>query len=356
MRSAIRRWWPALKVLLVLAILVMVGRQFARDLGRPELWQRPLHPQWWLTSAILYLQWQGFSALFWYRLMGHLGARARPATAVRAFYLCQMGKYLPGKAWALFLRTTLVQGTGVRLATAVLATFYEVLTTMAAGVLLGLVLFALLGADGTAPDAPTFWRLLRLDVPDGFVVGRGLAVLLALLLLVPTGLPLLPAVYNRLMYRVTRPFRDKDAAPLPHVRSAYLIEGLALTGLGWLVLGGSLAAGVVGVLGELPASPALFGRLTALMAVSYVAGFVIPSPGGLGVREFFLVLFLTPELASLGGMDAGEARGTAALTVLLLRLVWTAAEVLVAGLLYPIRQGPGVPVAVTVSPGEPKAV
>jgi uncharacterized membrane protein YbhN (UPF0104 family) len=71
------------------------------------------------------------------------------------------------------------------------------------------------------------------------------------------------------------------------------------------------------------------------MGLSYVIGFIIlVAPGGLGVREFFLKLFLTPDLAALPGLGAAAAPGTAVLAVLVLRLVWTAAELIVAGLVY----------------------
>ena len=80
---------------------------------------------------------------------------------------------------------------------------------------------------------------------------------------------------------------------------------------------------------------------TAFASFSYVAGFlIIFVPSGLGVREYFLTLFLVPEIHILGQMEMGEARGKAVLTVLLLRLVWTAAEVAAVGVLYwlPIRK------------------
>jgi hypothetical protein len=113
-----------------------------------------------------------------------------------------------------------------------------------------------------------------------------------------------------------------------------LAEGLALLGAGWLLLGAGLAAALAAVAGpEVAWSAGLLGRLTAGLGVAYVAGFVMSLPGGLGVREFFLTLFLVPELTA-GGMPAEVARGTADVTVVLLRLVWTAAELLLAALIY----------------------
>ncbi len=327
-----------MKLLLGLAILFAVGWRFVRDLQDPHLWQRPLHPGWLLLSGLLYLAGISLSALYWKRLLGHLGSRPPLGTALRAYFVGHLGKYLPGKAWALFVRASLVHGGGVPLGLATLTSFYEVLTTMAAGVLVAAVLFAVLGPEAaTAFDAEDLRRLLRLEAPAGGVVGRLPAVLLSLALLAAVGLPLLPPLFNRLVHHLSLPFREPDAARLPHIRLAHLAEGLLMAGAGWLLLGASVAATLEGIVGPAASFGDLptLGRLAAAMGLSYVIGFVIlVAPGGLGVREFFLTLFLTPELAGLPGMDAAEARGTAVLAVLVLRLVWTASEMVVAAVLY----------------------
>ena len=64
---------------------------------------------------------------------------------------------------------------------------------------------------------------------------------------------------------------------------------------------------------------------TAIAALSYVAGFVAQTPGGLGVRELILQQFLVPRLG-------GEA--PAVVAVLLLRLLWTTGELVAAGVLF----------------------
>jgi hypothetical protein len=336
MGGRLRRWWPLCKALLTLVILIVIGRQFARDLQRPELWLRPLHLGWLILSGLLYLVGLGFSALYWDRLLGYLGARPPLLTALRAYYIGHLGKYVPGKAWAVFLRATLVRGGGVRLGLAALTSFYEVLTTMAAGVLLAAGLFALLAPDtGTPLDWNTLVSLACLEPPAEGGVDRTTAVLLSLLLLGPIGLSIVPPLFNWLVHHLSLPFRSKEAE-VPRIRFAWLVEGLFLTSVGWLLLGISMEAAFHGILGpELPWRGEARGRLAAIMGVSYVAGFVILlAPSGLGVREFFLTLFLTPELVGFQGMDEGEARGTVVLAVLVLRLVWTVAELLLAVPLY----------------------
>jgi hypothetical protein len=50
-------------------------------------------------------------------------------------------------------------------------------------------------------------------------------------------------------------------------------------------------------------------------------------PNGLGVREILLTLFLAPEVAEQFGMATAEASKLAKVGVVILRLVWTTAEV-----------------------------
>jgi uncharacterized membrane protein YbhN (UPF0104 family) len=152
---------------------------------------------------------------------------------------------------------------------------------------------------------------------------------LALALLAPIGLPIVPAVFNRLVHRLATPFRKEDSGPLPHFRTASLLEGLALTACGWFLLGVSLWAMLQAISGNPPAwTWDRAGLFTAFMGVAYVAGFLfILVPSGLGVREFFLTLFLV-------GPESGQDRATVILAVLALRLVWTTAELVVVGVVY----------------------
>ncbi len=316
-----------------LCILYLIGRQFVRDLQRPELMRRPLHAGWLLLSALLYVLGLSMSALYWKRLLGHLGAHPPLGSALRAYYLGHLGKYLPGKAWALLLRTSLVRGHGVGVGLAALTSLYEVLTTMAAGVLVAVVLFAVLGTDaGAGLNAETLRHLLWLEQPGEGGLQRPVVVLMAALLFGAIVVPLHPAIFNRLAHRMSLPFRERDAAQLPRIRLIYLVEGLALTAVGWLLLGASFAATLRGIVGaDWPLFDVRTARLPAIMGLSYVIGFVVfIAPGGLGVREFLLTLLLTPELVGVQGMGIEDARATVVLAVLVLRLVWTTAELITA--------------------------
>lgn len=345
MRERLRRWWPWLKALLGVAIVLAIGRQFWRDLSEhPEVLHRQLHAGWLVLSGVLYLLGLGFSALTWRRLMAHLGQAPPWWPALRAYYVSHMGKYLPGKAMAIVLRATLLRHVGTPGGLAAVTALYEVLTTMSAGALLAAGLFACLGPEGGA--APTWADLkgiLRLEVPPSGVLNRPTCVLLSLGLFALTAAPLAPPLFNRLVRGLTRQFQGSDAVPLPPLRFAYLVEGWLLTSMEWLLWGASLVAALEGTVGPgLHWDAAALGRIVALMGLSYVAGFVIIlAPSGLGVREFFLRLFLTTELAALRPEGHEQAAAEAILVVVVLRLVWTLAEVVLVLSVYWL---PGKPV------------
>jgi hypothetical protein len=332
----LRRCWPVAKALICLAILTLIGRRFAQDLAQPELWQRSFHPAWLALCGVLYIAGLSFSALFWGRLLTHLGHRPPALSVARAYFVGHLGKYVPGKAWALVLRAGLIRGERVPVGLAGLTAFYEVLTTMCAGSVLAALLFAVcgLGNEGASSSWGALFGLLRLERPEGGVVNRWTAVALSLLLAVATGVPLWPGVFNRLAPRLVPGFKDREG-DLPRLRVAHLAEGLFLAGCGWLLLGGSLFAALLGTAGPVvDATPLVLARLTAAVALAYVAGFVVlVAPSGLGVREFFLALILTPELTR-GALDPAEAPAVVVLTVLVLRLVWTLSELLLAGGLW----------------------
>jgi uncharacterized membrane protein YbhN (UPF0104 family) len=305
-KSARNRLLALGKLVLAIAIIAAVGRRFYLDLLELDPSTLTVRPVWLVLSGVLYVLGLGFSVAFWVHLLRLFGQRPSVLTAVRAYYVGQLGKYVPGKAWALLLRGVLIRGPEVSLTVAAVTAFYEVMTTMAAGMLLaiGISVFE-------PPSIPGLtWRPL-------FSVG----LLLSLL-----GLPLVPAILNRLVSRVAARFQRTPSTHLSSLRTRTLAVGLVWTSGSWILMSAGLWATLQGVLIEPPELTAERGlQCTGALSVAYVAGFLaIVVPGGVGVRE----VILRELLAALA--PAGEI----ALAVLVLRLVWTAADVLVAGVAY----------------------
>src|SRR5262249_61529487 len=111
-------------------------------------------PAWLIGAAVLYLAGLGFSMYFWFRLLRALDQQPALPTMIRAYYIGHLGKYVPGKAWSLLLRTTLAGGPRRPASVAALTAVYETLTTMAAGSLLAGLLLAPAAVRSSTPPRP----------------------------------------------------------------------------------------------------------------------------------------------------------------------------------------------------------
>jgi glycosyltransferase 2 family protein len=325
MKTVWQRWaWPLGKTLLAVLILVVIGRKFSIDLQGLDLTQLQLRPGWLALSGGLYLLGVLTSAWYWRHLLRVFGQRPPLLAVLCAYFVGHLGKYVPGKAWALLLRGSLVRGPETRFGVAIIATFYEVLTTMAAGGLAAAVIFAV---DPPKDIADLGWHPL----------------LTSLLLLALCVVPLFPGVFNFLVGRMARRFERIESFRLPRLRTRTLLLGLTVTGAGWLFLGLGVWAILQGMLHEPPGwSLAVWMRCTAGVGLAYVAGFLIVFlPGGIGAREFILAKLL----AFAGPTDAAiEA------AVLSLRLLWTGMELAAAGILLGVRHASGLAAAPAASP------
>jgi hypothetical protein len=230
-------------------------------------------------------------------------------TGLRAYFVSQFGKYVPGKVWVIGIRVAMLGTPGTKLAVGVTAT-YETLASMAAGALIGVLLLPYL-------------RVLP-DVVSGntvFVAGVG-------------AVPFAVWVMNKLAVRIAAKRRGPDAPPLPSPPIGLLAQGLLHGACGWCLLGLSLGLVVRAVAPHPPPwdLPASLGDLAAV-ALSYVVGFVVlVAPGGVGARELVLQQALEPRFEPSLGKPV--AAGLAVVIALVLRLVWTVAELLLALVLW----------------------
>src|SRR5580765_2605162 len=98
--------WRWTKLALAIAIVGGVGWQFTKILQRRELWEHPLvlDPFWTVFAAALYTV--GFACWggAWWRLLRGMGEWLPPTLAARAYFVSQLGKFVPGKAVSVFMR------------------------------------------------------------------------------------------------------------------------------------------------------------------------------------------------------------------------------------------------------------
>jgi hypothetical protein len=167
----------AAKVLVLAAVVWGIERTLRAALGdlrRHEWSPASMKPGWLVAAAILYAAGQLPSSLFWHRLLRLFDQPVTPLAAVRSWYVGSLGKYVPGKAMVIVLRTGLLRRQHVGIAVATATIFYETLTTMAVGALVSGALLLVL-----VRDRPTL-------------------VALAVGLMLAAGAPTIPAIFKRL--------------------------------------------------------------------------------------------------------------------------------------------------------------
>jgi uncharacterized membrane protein YbhN (UPF0104 family) len=313
-----QRAWPILKLLFAAAILVAVGWQFARYLRDLDLHELEFRPAWLALSAVLYLAFLGSSCIFWRRLLHHFGHRPPAVAIARAYYVSQLAKYVPGKAWTLWLRGGMVETRELRLALAIVTSLYEVFTTMAAGALIAVVAFLL-------QPPPN----LMINVHPELTIEVN-PVFAGLIFVVLCAIPLLPVVFNRIVGRYAKKLQTGDAEPFPQIAMGMLLQGLAITACGWCLMGLSVWASLAAVLPQPPAlNVSMWLQCLGTIGLAYVGGFLVfVLPNGVGPRDLALL-----KLLAFAGPETHIAA-----VVLVMRLTWTVAEVIIAAALYPLAK------------------
>ena len=211
------RWLVAAKALFRLLILavVVVGIWHTVVKGLAELEARQfsvsqLNPWWLAASGLAYLAGSLPCWLFWHRTLWAMGQRPRPLETLRAFFIGHLGKYVPGKAMVVILRTGLVRSARVDTTVAVASVFVETLTMMAVGAFVAAAILAVQYHDQV--------KLL----------------LLAVVLMVCVGGPTLPPIFRRVVRwlgaRKFNPEIDRALAGLDYRLMAF---GWVIVALGW---------------------------------------------------------------------------------------------------------------------------
>lgn len=312
--------WLTAKTLLALAIMIGVASYFWNILTHSQFDAHQLNVRFELLvpAGLLYLLAHCCWASFWVRLVHGQGIHVSWGVGLRAYFISQFGKYVPGKAWVILLRVGIMRHYGAHPLPVAITAAYEALCSMAAGSILGVLLLPQLG-------------VLPVELSSNITA-----------LFAVAALPVALGVLNKFAAKIVARKRGPDARPLPAPSMFLLAQGLVHGALGHCLLGLSLGLTIAAVAPQSAAMTDTYPADLGASAISYVAGFIaLVVPGGLGVREWVLQIALTPRFAEALGQK--EAAGLAVIIALFLRLVWTAAEVLLALTLYFIPSPPPEP-------------
>jgi len=301
-RSSRKAWLMTGLKLLVVALVLLAVRQTIVD-AVAQLGQHPWHfePGWLVAAGMLYLLGLLPAGLFWHRVLLVLGQDAQVGETLRAYYIGHLGKYVPGKAMVVVIRTGLIRSRRVDTAVAAVSVFFETLTMMSVGAFLAAAVLA------------------------AWFHGQSVLFWVAVGLMLAAGTPTLPPVFKRLVRSAGVGKSDPSTAEsLRRLGYGTLLLGWIAMAVGWVMLGLSLWA-VLRAMGTAAIDP--IGQLhlyTAGVSLAMVAGFVSLVPGGAVVREAVLAELMVPHL--------GEV--VALVSAVLLRLVWLVSELVISGILY----------------------
>lgn len=297
-----RKWFLlAIKLLIVATIAWFIRGTVVAAWAQVRSYPREFAPAWLVVSGALYLLGMLPEGLFWHRALKALGQEAGLGETLRAYFIGHLGKYVPGKAMVIVLRTGLIHSHRIDTGLAVASVFLETLTMMAVGACIAVPILAIYFSHD----------------PRFLVAAIGVAAV--------AGLPTLPPVFSRLA-RILGVGRANPAAAekLAGLSYSLLLGGWIGMTCGWVLVGASLWAVLraMGIPAELTGQIHLY---TATVALAVVVGFVSMIPGGLLARDVALATLL-------GSIVADSA--TALIAAALLRLAWLVAEVVISAILY----------------------
>ncbi|RMG35669.1 MAG: UPF0104 family protein [Planctomycetota bacterium] len=311
------QWRGWVKRLVFVLVLAFVIQQAWRIAAAGDWSAMQLHPVPIAGALVAY--WLGWlpSVWLWRWLLLAMDRPVSWRSAIRAYYVGHLGKYVPGKAMVLVLRSQLLGRERVPPLTAALSATYETLLMMGVGLCLGLILIPL------SVDASQ-WKSLVPLVPLSERALRIVPLLIAV-----TGcvsLPLASRLFQLVAWKVARHETAEQSPPAVHIPVQLVTCGAVGLCAGWFCHGASLALVVAGVGGP-PFSPADWPFWTGAVALATSVGFLaVFAPGGLGVREGLLIgaLLLHPQVTKPQAVAAA----------VLLRGLWLVAEAVAGAVLY----------------------
>ena len=265
-------WWRVAQIALALVVVGIAIRKLATNWtelrAQDIVWSvRPLA----LVASVL-IVWSAYALLIeaWRRVVVSMQQRLAYGDAARICMVSNLGKYIPGKVWAIAGNAVLAQRAGVEPHAAVAAAILNQALAIGSGVILVSVLSpAALGAYGS-----------------GYVVATlvlGAVAIIAVLTLTSSRA-------LRLLQRVL----PGSIPQLVPVSLGVMLGSLAVNALAWAGYG---IAFLVLARGLTPDASLGWSQATTVFTISYLVGLVaLFAPGGVGVRESAFTLLLAPPL------------------------------------------------------------
>ncbi|HEX7049504.1 MAG TPA: hypothetical protein VF188_04775 [Longimicrobiales bacterium] len=261
MRVDLRR---AGRVLLVGLAFLFIGLALVSQRERLLAYPWRIEPVRLAASAVAFGVVLVVSVGIWGRTLRHFDVRPPFPVLARIWFVSNLNRYIPGKIWQFIGVIDLSRAAGISALTSVTSLLLYMGFVLVAGAILGIYL-----VPGSLIGVPDGWRLgLRWAAP----------ALLGLLH---------PAVINTVIGWTTRLTRRPLRAWTGRWSDGLAIFALCV--LEWLALGAAFTLFVGSIT---PVGFERYPALTGAFALSFVAGYMVLLPAGLGAKEGALAVLL----------------------------------------------------------------
>jgi uncharacterized membrane protein YbhN (UPF0104 family) len=301
LKTWVKRLVPVAKLLAFALLCWFIYYTFVsgNDALNTHSWH--VEPQWLVLAGVLYQLGCLPAALFWHRVLLHAGQEVGLFESLRAYYVSQLGKYVPGKLMVIVLRRTLLHSPAAENTVVAASVFFETFVMLAVGGALSTVLLLLWYRDE--------WLLIAAAIGSTLLVG----------------VPTIPRVFGWLIGvlgvgKLNPTVREK----LTRMGPRAILTGWISIAVGWTIQGMSFWA-TLRAMGEATGNP--FENLalhTAAVSLGVVAGFISQIPGGLGMREWVSARLVEPQYGP----------SVAIVSAIIFRLMLLVSELVVSIILY----------------------
>ncbi len=297
------------KVIIFVLVAVMIHRTLSNsydEFQQAEFDLQQVQVEYLFLSIILYACGLICFAFVWHLALQILGQHPTKTESLGSYFISQLGKYVPGKALVVIIRSERIRSKRTALSPAIVAVFIETLGMMAVGAILAGVLLVCSGYRSTDPQL--------------IIICLGLALM--------AGIPSAPPVFRAIIRSLTKNRVKGDLVnQVDNLTLSTMIPCWIVSAVGWVLLGASLYACLYSLPNSIMLSPigiSQLGLIIASVALAIVTGFVSLVPGGAGVREYIMLTLLTANF----GIVASS------LAAILMRVIWLLSEVLFAAFFY----------------------
>ncbi len=273
-----------IKYVLILIVVFFIGKSFYTNFDNISNFDYSVN-YFYLALATIFLIYSNiFPVYVWKFLIQKLGGKLSPKQAMRIWFLANTGRYLPGKIWSQAGIVLLGEKEGVKKSISVQSLIYSQFYSILVGLFIVMVVFKnYLKESGF------------LDIPN-----TSLYIIILIISIIVFNPKILNFILNFLLVKVLK--REKlENSENSLLKRKDIILFVVLQLINWINIGFTFYLFTVAFTGNwnlIIESPEFIFIFPAAWTLGLLAVF---TPGGIGVREGILILFLTsilgPELA-----------------------------------------------------------